>query len=279
VVALQEPSQVRVGRVTAVCWPGDEPAATSLAEMADRAGPWPGIAEPWNGPVRLIVTPNATVFDSVTQGRLPQWGAGAAFPAGNRIVLQLSGDVRQVLRHELAHLALHSVVRHVPRWFDEGYAARASGEWDRLQALRVNWALLMGATPTLRQLDSDLRGGAAHAEAAYALATTAVLLLERMGGERGLGPLITNLGETPDFDRALRTTYQITLGQFESEWRRDLRKRYGWVLFFSSLTVFWGILALVAVSLWFRRRRHYKERRARLDEGWSDPPGDGHASA
>jgi len=279
VVALQEPSLVRVGRVTAVYWPGDEPAATSLAEMADRVGPWPGIAEPWNGPVHLIVTPNATVFDSVTQGRLPQWGAGAAFPAANRIVLQLSGDVRRVLHHELAHLALHSVVRSVPRWFDEGYAARASGEWDRLQALRVNWALLMGATPTLRQLDTDLRGGAAHAETAYALATTAVLLLERMGGERGLEPLITNLGETPDLDRTLRTTYQITLGQFESEWRRDLRKRYGWVLFFSSLTVFWGILALVAVSLWVRRRRHYRERRARLDEGWSGPPGDGHASA
>ncbi len=270
---------MRVGRVTAIHWPGDQVAATSLAEMADKAASWPGIVQPWNARVQLLVTPNGDVFDSVTSGRLPQWGAGAAFPAGNRIVLQLTGDVRQVLRHELAHLALHSVVRHVPRWFDEGYAARASGEWNRLQALHVNWALLRGVTPTLRQLDSDLRGGAARAEVAYALATTAVLMLERMGGDRGLESLISNLSQTPDMDRALRTTYQVTLGQFESEWRKDLRKRYGWVLFFSSLTVFWAILALVVVSLWIRRRRHDRKRRASLDEGWSVPPGGGHASA
>lgn len=265
--------------MAAVYWPGDESVATNLAEFADRAASWPGIAQPWNAPVQLIVTPTGQAFDSITRGRLPQWGAGAAFPEGNRIVVQLSGDVRRVLRHELAHLALHSVVRRVPRWFDEGYAASASGEWDRLQALRVNWALLMGLTPTLRQVDADLRGGAAHAETAYALATTAVLLLERMGGERGLESLISNLGDTLDFDQALRTTYQITLGQFEAAWRRDLRKRYGWVLVFSSLTVFWAILALVVVSLWARRRRHDRERRAKLDEGWSVPPGGGHASA
>jgi hypothetical protein len=247
--------------------------------MADQAGSWPGIREPWNGPVRLVIASDGEMLDAVTRGRLPQWGAAAAFPAGNRIVLQLSGDVRQTLRHELAHLAIHSVVRRVPLWFDEGYASRASGEWGRLQALRVNWALLMGITPTLRQLDSDLRGGAARAETAYALATTAVLLLERMGGERGLESLITNLGETPDFDQALRTTYQITLGQFEAKWRRDLRRRYGWVLFFSSLSVFWAVIGLVVISLWVRRRRHDRERRARLDEGWSIPPDDRHASA
>ena len=159
---------------------------------------------------------------------MPEWGGGAAFPATRTIVLPTSGDPRQVLQHELAHLALRSVVERVPRWFDEGYAARAAGEWDRLQVLRVNWALLMGMTPTLRDVDAGLRGaGAARAQTSYSLATTAVLLLERMGGERGLGPLLSNLAETPDFDQALRVTYQVTLDQFEALWRRDLKKRYG----------------------------------------------------
>jgi len=252
----------------------------ALAELADRTTTWPGIDDATERPIRLFLAPSDAKFDSLTRGRLPEWGGGAAFPGSNTIVLKVTGDVRRVVRHELAHLALRSVVRRAPLWFDEGYAAVAAGEWDRLQALRVNWALLTGATPTLRQVVADLRNqGSGRAETAYALATTAVVLLERMGGERGLGPLVANLRETPDFDRALRTTYQMTLDQFEVEWRRDLKKRYGWALFFGSLTVVWTLLAVVLLSLWGVRRRRDRARRARLDEGWVIPPDDWHASA
>jgi hypothetical protein len=271
---------IQVGRVTTIYWPGDETTATTLADLADRTTTWPGIDDPSDYPVRLFLAPSEGKFDSLTRGQLPEWGGGAAFPGSNTIILKLTGDVRRVLRHELAHLALRNLVRRAPLWFDEGYAALAAGEWDRLQALRVNWALLMGATPTLRQVAADLRGkGSGRAETAYALATTAVLLLQRMGGERGLGPLVANLSETTDFDRALRTTYQMTLDQFEVHWRRDLKRRYGWALFFGSLTVVWTLLALVLLSLWGVRRRRDRARRARLDEGWAIPPEDWHASA
>ena len=60
---------------------------------------------------------------------------------------------------------------------------------------------------------------------------------------------------------------------------RDLKKRYGWALFFGSLTVVWTLLAMVLVSLWVVRRRRDRARRARLDEGWVIPPDDWHASA
>jgi hypothetical protein len=118
----------------------------------------------------------------------------------------------------------------------------------------------------------DLRAGAGRAETAYALATTAVLLLERLGGERGLEPLIASLSGTADFDGSLRVTYQMTLGQFEELWRQELRRRYGWVLLFGSLTVFWTVLGLVLVSLWWWRRHRDRDRRAALDEGWDIPP-------
>ncbi len=252
--------------------------ATVIAEHANHAGPWPGISDTATRPIRVLLAASDERFDSLTRGLLPDWGGGAAFPRSNTIVLKLAGDVRRVLRHELAHLMLHSKVSRVPLWFDEGYAARAAGEWGRLQALRVNWALLTGFTPTLRQLDSDLRAGAARAETAYALATTAVLMLERLGGERGLEPLLNSMAGSPDFDRSLRVTYQVTLGQFEELWRQELRRRYGWVLLFGSLTVFWAVLGIVLVMLWWWRRRRDRARRAALDEGWEVPP-EWHASA
>jgi hypothetical protein len=264
----QGPSQVTVGRVTAFYWSQDADVARHLAEAAAEFNSFPGISDNWNEPVRLVLVDDERRFDSLMSGRIPEWGVGAAIPASNTIALQMTGNVRRTMHHELAHLALHSVVERVPLWFDEGYASRAAGEWGRLGALRVNWALMAGAVPTFGQVNRDIRSGAAHAETAYALATAAVVYLERLGGERGLEQFLANLVDTRDFDRALRVTHNVTFGQFEVLWQKDLRKRYGWVLFFSSLTVFWTILAAVLLSLWGWRRRRDRARRAALDQGW-----------
>ncbi len=271
---LQGPSWVQVGRVTAVYWGDDATVAASLAELADRTSQWPGIPTVVDHPIRLVLVPDAERFDSLTAGRLPEWGVGAAIPVRNTIIIRLVGDPKQTLRHELAHLALHTKVRRVPRWFDEGYAVRAADEWNRIAALQVNWALLRGDIPSLRQLDAFLRGEtASSAEAAYALSATAVLLLERLGGDRGLEPLIVTLREEPNFDRALRATHQVTLGQFEALWQRDLRKRYGWFLVISTFSVFWAVAGFMLAALWVWRRQRDRERRAALDEGWVIPDG------
>ena len=276
-LALQAatPFVAHVGRVSVVYWEGSEARAVALAEMADALRSWPGIPEPADRPIRLIMTSSERQFDSLTAGRLPRWGAAATFPATRTIVLKPSGDFHRILRHELAHLALHAVVIRVPRWFDEGYAARAAGEWDRLEALRVNWALVRGTIPSLHEVDRELQGSrAGEADVAYALATSAVLYLERLGGERGLQPLLERLGKTADFDLALRATYQITLGQFEAMWAKDLRKRYGWLLFFTSFAVFWSFVALLLVALWSRRKVRDRGRREALDDGWVIPEDD-----
>jgi MYXO-CTERM domain-containing protein len=268
----QGPAAIEVGRVTVVYWPGMAGAAAALGELADGATHWPGIANPPLEPIRLVLAPDERRFDSITAGRLPEWGAAATFPGSRTVILTLSPDHRRVLRHELAHLALHSVVGHPPRWFDEGYAARAAGEWDRLGALKVNWAVLRGLMPTLDDLNRGFTdGGSADAETAYALATSAVVLLERLGGDRGLAPLIGALSRTGDFDLAVRSSYQITLGQFERLWRHELRTRYGWLLFITSFTVLWGLTALVLAALWAHRRRRDRARYLALDEGWEVP--------
>lgn len=270
-LALQGPRVVQVGRVSAVHWPGDEGMAVALAESADRAGPWPGLPATEPFPVRLVLAPDSRTFDSLTAGRLPSWGAGAAFPGTNTIVLLRDRHVRDVLRHELAHLALRHAVGPVPLWFAEGYASRAAGEWDRFEALRVNWALVRRRVPSFIELNRELRGGAARAEAAYALATTAVLLLERMGEEPGLARLLEALKITPDLDQALRRTHAVTLDQFEGLWQRELKRRYGWLFFLTSFSVFWAVVGGLVVVVWIRKRQRDRARRAALDDGWVLP--------
>jgi hypothetical protein len=263
---------VHVGNVRTVFWPGDERLAMTLAEDVARAGPWPGIPAPEPFPITLIVTRSAARFDSLTRGRLPAWTGAAAFPGSSTIVLRVTGDPRQTLRHELAHLMLARVAPRAPLWFAEGYAVRCAGEWEALDALALNWRLLRGRPPTFRELDRELRAGAGHVRAAYVLAASAVLYLERLGGDRGLEPLISRLGEERDFDGALRAAHVLSLEGLEAQWHRDLRRRYGWLLLGSSVTLFWGVTAVVVGIVWWRRRGRDRIRREALDDGWEVPP-------
>jgi len=205
---LQGTEAVTVGRVTAAAWPGHAPLAVALATAAERTPPFPGIGPLPNRPIRLILAPTRERFDSLTRGRLPPWSEGAAFPEVGTIVLLTSGPPERLygaLRHELAHLVLRWRLGHPPPlWFDEGYAAFAAGEWDRLEALRLNWQIARGMRMSLADVDRALRSDAGNAQSAYALATTAVLLLNRWGESQGLGPLIDHLARLPTFDRAVR---------------------------------------------------------------------------
>ena len=262
-----------VGRVTAVAWPGQEALAASFAELADHASNFPGIGALPDRPIRLILAPTRQRYDSLTRGRLPFWSEGAAFPDAGTVVLLTDKPANQLtaaLRHELAHLALrwHVGASHrVPLWFEEGYAAVAAEEWDRLDALRLNWQLARGVRMNLDDVDRALRGARGDAEGGYALATTAVLLLYRWGGPRGLDPLLASLPQAPTFDEALRATYHVTEGDFEARWQRDVASRYGWLSWAAAMGLFWIAIGTVLVALVALRRRRDRARRAALDDG------------
>ena len=263
------PSATQVGRVTAVAWPGQEALAVAIAETADRARDFPGIGELPDRPIRIILAPSRATYDSLTRGRLPHWSEGAAFPdAGTIVLLSDRPTVRpsNALRHELAHLALRwRVGRRAPLWFEEGYAAVAAREWDRLDALALNWELARGMRMNLDDVDRALRGARGDAEAGYALATTAVLLLQRWGGERGLEPLLTNLAGAESFDAALRATYHVTEGDFELRWQKDIGSRYGWFSWATAMGFFWLAIGSLLVALVMLRRRRDRAKRLALE--------------
>ena len=142
----------RSGQVVAVAWPPQLGLAASLADEADRVRSWPGLGQRAVGPIRLILVPDEARYHQLTGGRGPSWGAGIALPGSRTILIRAdAGDLSTTLRHELAHLVLHGAIRtRVPRWFDEGYAAFAAGEWDRVEALSLNLAVARGGVPDLR---------------------------------------------------------------------------------------------------------------------------------
>lgn len=259
--------------MTAVAWPAQLRLATELAQLADRPAEWPGLGRRDPGPLRLIVVPDGHVLDSLTTGRAPSWGAAIAVPDARTILLRADAeDLPRTLRHELAHLALHEAVPvRVPLWFDEGYAAWAAGEWDRLGGLELNLTVVRGAIPSLTELDGALRGSSSTADAAYALAVSAVTELARRNPSGTLAPLLGRLQRGEGFEPAVVATTGLTLDRFEQQWQRGVRRRYSvgtWLIAGGG----WTVMALVLVWLVYRRRRADRPRRAALDEGWDVGP-------
>ena len=211
-----------VGRVRVVAPEQQLGLAIGLAESVDRPSNWPGLGRRSPPPFPLILARDSMTLARIAGGRAPGWGAGIALPSTRAIVLRSDlGGIEQTLRHEVAHLVLHDAVRaSVPLWFDEGYAAVASGELDRMIALRLNLAVVGGRVPTLNELDRDLRGSARTADAAYGLAASAVAEIARLQPAGGLERMFGHLAEGQDSRTVWKPPPGARADRFELDWQR-----------------------------------------------------------
>lgn len=262
--------QFSAGRFTVAAFPGDAPLARSMLAAAVQQDTFSGLPRPVE---RLLIqiAPDRAAFRSWIGDGAPEWGAAFAIPGERRIIMQGSaapsaaGDPLRVLRHELAHLALHEFLGPAPpRWFDEGYASFAAGEWDREQVIATNVALAWRGVPSLAALDSGFYAGSSRADASYALSHRAVAELAELDRTGGLTLLLRYWKEEGDFERALRRAYGLTQGQFEQRFRDRTRRRYGGLALATDATIAAVIMVFVIGPFYFIRRRRDKARMAAM---------------
>jgi hypothetical protein len=253
-----------------VCYPGDEKLAAALVGRAVQTDSFPGLPRP-SQHVLIAIAPDQRRFREWAGPGAPEWGAALAFPDSRRIVMQGhaassdAGDPFAVLRHELAHLALHEYLGDLPpRWFDEGYAAYAARELGRNEVLAANYALALRGMPTFDELDDRFTQGATSAQAAYALAYRAVDDIATIDPSRGLLLLFRNWKANGSLDLAMRASFGITLGSFEHEWQQRTRRRYGGLALFSDLTLASIVVLLIITPLYLARRRRERQRMAAM---------------
>ena len=255
--------------VRVVYWPGDEGLATRTLRGALAPLPLPGIGtRPGLADGTIVLAPSAAVFDSVTGGLAPHWSSGVAIPSRRLIVIPAytsartrSQDPLVALRHELVHLALHAYLGDdVPRWFNEGYATWASGEWDAQAGWQVRLALLRGVAPPLDSLSLTWPRPAAQARLAYLLSASAVEFLATRNGEPAFAAFLARWRAGGTLDAAMRATYLTTFDRFERDWRSMVRRRYGWLLAIAQVGFFWAVVTLVVIALGFLRRRRNREK-------------------
>ncbi len=254
------------GRFEIVAFPSEARLARSLLADAGRRDSFPGLPRP-RSRVRISLAPDEGRFREWVGAGAPEWGAAIAFLREQRIVMQGTnagadaGDPLQTLRHELAHLALWEAIGPgVPRWFDEGYASVAAGEWGREEVLATSFGLVWRGVPTLAGLDSGFYAGAERAQRTYALAHRAVAELTALGRERGLGLLFEYWRGQGTFERALRSAYGMGSDDFERHWRSRVRRQYGALALVADLSLLSVFLVLVLGPAWWQRRKRQRRR-------------------
>jgi hypothetical protein len=224
-------------------------------------------------PVLVQLAPDEASFGTLTGGRAPEWGAGVAFPAEARIVLPAYASRRgavheldRVLRHELAHVALQRYVGdfQMPRWFTEGYATWAAGQLDTNAGWLLRLAFLTGRAPPLDSVTLDWPARTTDARIAYLLSASVVDYLHDNGGDRVMRVFLERWREVGGFERALFDTYGLSLAQLEGYWSEHVRRRYGWLTFAAQSIVIWAFTAVLVIGMFALRRRHDRERLARL---------------
>ncbi|GAC1683292.1 MAG: hypothetical protein NVS9B3_01150 [Gemmatimonadaceae bacterium] len=268
--AQDAPVRVDRGRFTVIAYPRDAGLAHTLLDAATAGDTFPGLARPREH-VLIAIAPDHARFREWVGPDVPEWGAAIALPASRRVVLQgrgaggRLGDPLIVLRHELAHLALHEALGDLPpRWFDEGYAGYAAGEWGREEMLATNLALVWRGVPPLDSLDERFSAGAPAAEAAYALAFRAVAEMAAIDPARGLSVLFARWRETGSLDRAVRQAFGLTLGGFDERWRHRTRTHYGALAAVADFALLGALFIVMIGPVWYLRHQRDRQRFAAL---------------
>lgn len=265
------PERLDRGRFVFLFYPHDRRLAGSLAAHALANDTFPGLPRPQQR-ITIAIAPDRRRFREWA-GAAPEWGSAVAFPESRRIVIQGqragsdAGDPLNVLRHELAHLALHEHLGDLPpRWFDEGYASYAANEWGREQVLMTNIALALRGMPTLDELEDSFGGGPSAAQSAYALAFRAVAELARIDREHGLALFLGYWRATGSMERALRQAYGMTVADFERRWRQRTRRQYGGLALLGNLTLAALLMIFMLAPLYVVRRRRDRRRLEKMRE-------------
>lgn len=274
----------RAGDGSVVRW--DHPASTaSLVDTlaSTLRAEWPRIERELGADVddglviRVARSPEEMAALAPPEAPPPAYAVGVAYPASGLVLLTLSApetwerpDVVQVLTHELSHVALHRAAggRPVPRWLSEGLAIHQAGErsFERVQTL---WdATVRGTLIPLDDLSRSFPARPHQVSIAYAESADFVEWLRRRGddGDRRIAELIGRLARGQDFEVAVSQTWSAGIGQLEHEWRAGLAERYGAMPLLLGTGVIWGLIAVLVVLAWLRRRR---DARAKL-ASWAE---------
>jgi len=219
----------------------------------------------------IYVLNDISEFNRLIRGRIPDWGAAAAFPQRKLIAVKspetfpIGKSLNELLPHEYSHLLLHKRTgfKHSPRWLDEGLAMYISFEWGWSDNLALSRAGTFGQFLSLKEIEKLNRFKSPRAQIAYAQSYLAVEYLIREYGTNTLNILLDNIALGKSMDEAMNNSIGGSYKEFEKEYRDYLSERYNLTSLFMDTSYFWIAMAVIVVAAGFvrykKRRQYYRK--------------------
>lgn len=267
--------EVYVGRVVLRYDPGLEAEAMSLARQIPKF--WSEIEQALAGDLEDGLTIHFVAHSGrIAEGTgMPRWAAGVAHPPTGEIAIAQHApdgsltDLDGLVRHEMAHVALHRATggQPLPRWFHEGVAESFGEEIDLLRSQTLAGAVFGSGVPRLEELEQNFRSDdPISATVSYAAARDFVnFLRERDESGADLRHALVELRLGKRFEAAFVRAFDRSLSELDVEWRTGLTGRFVWFPVISS----GGLPMALAFPLVFvagvRRRRQLRAAWARIE--------------
>jgi len=222
--------------------------------------------------VEIYLVRSADEFRALSGGADPFRVLGLALWPERRIVLQpvREEELRPLVVHELTHVMLEEALQpsggEVPRWLHEGLAKYAANEFTPGDRMLLTEAVNRGTLLPQGELEQAFGGSPEKVALAYAEAATLVAFLARREPTQGLAPLLRQLAQVGEVDRAILRAYGLTPEQLAREWRAAVLAEYlgrsnwdwGTVVVWAAMTALFGLVVVL-------RRRHSVAIRRRLE--------------
>jgi hypothetical protein len=227
---------------------------------------WPGVTE-----VRLGFGREEFEALALEGGAPPSWAVALAYPDHNLVLVEahslIQGDGQVTVRHELVHVGLGRLGRGWPRWFQEGLAQELTGErrYRVKQYATLARAVAQGRIVRFQDLAHGFPARAEDVEIAYAQSAAFVQFLKERHGAPAFGTLIDRVHAGVVFEQAFGVAFRSPLLVEEKAFLEELPRRYPWwPPLLSEGTALWGLLFLLVVVGWVKRRHQRAVRRAEL---------------
>lgn len=142
-----------------------------------------------------------------------------------------SSDIRRIIYHEFAHVVVHDITRgNCPVWLNEGIAGIAESLVEPKNADLIRRYLdEYGMVPLGNMPNDTLHIENREVMTLLYIASYLVVeyIVQRLG-YRGLNRILTKLGQGTDVWSAISIVSGQNMYDFEQDWERHLRMRYGW---------------------------------------------------
>lgn len=207
-------------------------------------------------------------FRELVKGKFPDWGAAAAIPLKQMIVIKsprlfnINKSIEELLAHEYAHLAIHQRTgfHDPPRWFDEGLCMFVSTEWNWSDYLALSKASIFDQILPLDSIEYLNRFNESQAHVAYAQSYLTTRYFYEEYTTHQVHVFLDSIQAGRDVNTALLTSTGSTYQEFDDEVRLYITNHYNITTLFMDTLFIWlglALVVLIAVFVRYRKRRQY----------------------